>query len=300
MILNRSVSVVIPTYKREEVLLTTIQEVLQLAPPPHEIIVVDQTPLHDPATGRALEYLSAEGKICWIRLLQPSITHAMNVGLMKAHGDAVLFLDDDILPSPGLIASHARAHSDANIVAGQVLQPGEDALPTENELEPPSSSAFSFRSSRRQYVSEFMGGNFSIKRDVALQLGGFDENFVSVAYRFEAEFAARALAAGERILFEPHAGIHHLKAKNGGTRSFGEHLTTIRPTHSVGAYYYLFRATAVRNRLYKFVARPLRAIRTRHHLSRPWWIPATLIAELLGFFWAAALAIRGPRLIQRQ
>ena len=36
-----------------------------------------------------------------------------------------------------------------------------------------------------------MGGNFSVRRDIALRLGGFDEQFVRVAYNFEAEFAHR-------------------------------------------------------------------------------------------------------------
>jgi GT2 family glycosyltransferase len=142
-----------------------------------------------------------------------------------------------------------------------------------------------------------MGGNFSIKRDLALKLGGFDENFVHVAYRFEAEFASRALAAGENILFEPSASIRHLKASKGGTRAYGEHLTTIRPSHSVGAYYYFIRSRSVPRRMASILLRPFRAIRTRHHLLHPWWIPATLFAEISGFVWAVALALRGPRLI---
>jgi GT2 family glycosyltransferase len=144
-----------------------------------------------------------------------------------------------------------------------------------------------------------VGCNFSVKRSIALALGGFDENFVQVAYRFEAEFAGRALARGERILFEPAASIHHLKEHRGGTRAFGQHLTTVRPSHSVGAYYYLFRTKAIRNRFLKMIARAGRSIRTKHHLLHPWWIPLTLLAEIFGFCWAAALAIRGPRLIQR-
>ena len=33
-----------------------------------------------------------------------------------------------------------------------------------------------------------MGGNFSVRRRFALTLGGFDEQFVGAAYRFEADF----------------------------------------------------------------------------------------------------------------
>ena len=289
-----SVSAAIPTYQREQVLIETVKSLIELEVAPAEILIVDQTPQHTKTTDRELALLERTGKIRWMRLASPSITHAMNMGLEQAQSDVVLFLDDDIIPGKNLIAAHARAQAQqgCNIVAGQVLQPGEEPLSEES-----NGAGFRFYSNRRQIISELMGGNFSIKRDTAIKLGGFDENFVQVAYRFEAEFAARALAAGEKILFEPEASIRHLKASTGGTRSYGEHLTTIKPSHAVGEYYYLLRAKNVRSRMLKTLGRPLRAIRTRHHLSHPWWIPATLIAETWGFVWAVALAARGPQLI---
>lgn len=288
-----SISVVIPTYQRERVLVETVDYLLELQPGPPEIVVVDQTVRHEPDTHRALAELESAEKIRWIRLAPPSITHAMNVGLQEARNEIVMFLDDDIIPGADLIAAHARAHTRGrNIVAGQVLQPGEEPLTGDERP-----GEFQFFSNRAQFITELMGGNFSINRRLALELGGFDENFVHVAYRFEAEFAARAMAVGERIWFEPQASIRHLRVSSGGTRSYGDHLKTIKPSHSVGAYYYLLRSKGIQRRLRKILARPLRAIRTRHHLSHPWWIPGTLFAEAWGFLWAVALAARGPRLI---
>jgi GT2 family glycosyltransferase len=136
-----------------------------------------------------------------------------------------------------------------------------------------------------------------VKRAVALGLGGFDENFVHVAYRFEAEFCDRALSAGERIVFEPGASIRHLRVASGGTRSYGEHLTTVKPSHAVGAYYYLLRARRVRHRFGAILWRMIRSVRTRHHLRHPWWIPGTLFAELWGLLWALRLYFGGPRLL---
>ena len=288
------VSVVIPTYRREQVLLDTVRFLHTLSPPAAEILVVDQTENHDSATLSALEAWDREGKIRWLRLARPSITHAMNTGLERARGDVVVFLDDDIIPDAHLLAAHALAHSEGscNIVAGQVLQPGEEVLP-----EPAEGAEFQFRSGKRRWVEELMGGNFSVKREVAVALRGFDENFVHVAYRFEAEFCDRALSAGERILFEPGASIRHLRTPSGGTRTYGNHLTTVRPSHAVGAYYYLLRARRVRRRPRKILLRMLRSVRTRHHLLHPWWIPGTLLAELWGLLWALRLFFGGPRLI---
>jgi len=294
--INRTrISVVVPTYRRESVLLNTIRYLLALEPGPDEILIVDQTEMHSPEIIESLSELNTLNRIRWVRLRAPSITVAMNEGLKKATANVVLFLDDDIIPSQNLIRAHAVAHENgAKIVAGQVLQPGEEPEP---ELE--HVNRFQFRSSTPRLIGEFMGGNFSINRQFALKLGGFDENFVHVAYRFEAEFAARAIATGEKILFEPGASIRHLKASSGGTRSYGHHLTTIKPSHSVGEYYYLLKGTGVRHRLQKIINRPFRAIRTTHHLTRPWWIPVTLTAESLGFAWALGLALRGPRLIKQ-
>jgi GT2 family glycosyltransferase len=290
-----NVSVVIPTYRRERVLLDTLQHLLRLESPPDEILVVDQSEEHQQATSEALKAWNSEGRIRWIRLPQPSITHAMNSGLKLARGDVVIFLDDDIIPGQRLVSAHALAQAEGscNIVAGQVLQPGEEVL-----CEPYEAADFLFRSGKRRWIEEMMGGNFSVKRTLAIDLGGFDENFVHAAYRFEAEFCDRALSAGERILFEPRASIRHLKAIEGGTRAYGHHLTTVKPSHAVGAYYYLLRARRVSHRFGRILWRPLRSIRTRHHLRHPWWIPGTLLAEFWGFLWALRLYLRGPRLIR--
>jgi len=288
-----TISVVIPTYKREQVLLDTIRHLLKLQLLPSEIIIIDQTGSHEFVTSRTLINLDEQGKISWIRLPYPSITHAMNIGMLEARHDIVLFLDDDIIPGKNLIESHLRAHAEGhNIVAGQVLQPGEEVLYGDH------SGSFRFCSSRRRFVNEFIGCNFSVKRKLGLTLGGFDENFVHVAYRFEKEFADRALAAGTRIFFEPAASIRHLKAQSGGTRAFGKHLKTIKPSHSVGEYYYLMRSRRVRHRLFKMLSRPLRAVRTKHHLRSPWWIPLTLVAEMLGFAWAVSLFLQGPKYVK--
>ena len=291
------VSIIIPTYRREQVLVDSIRYLQALHPPADEIVIVDQSEQHEPSTSEALQAWHDAGAIRWVPLTQPSITSAMNTGLAQARSEVVLFLDDDIIPDAGLVGAHARAQAEGicAIVAGQVLQPGEEVL-----AESPEAGEFLFRSGKRAWVHELMGGNFSVKRAIALKLGGFDENFVRVAYRFEAEFCDRATTAGEKILFEPAASIRHLKVGAGGTRSFGDHLTTIKPHHAVGAYYFLLRARHVKRRWWQMLLRPLRAVRTRHHLRHPWWIPLTLAAEFGGFVWALALRLRGPKLIRAQ
>jgi GT2 family glycosyltransferase len=288
---GEGLAVVIPTYRREAVLIDTLRRLLALQTPACEIIVVDQTPNHEPSTERRLRRLEYLGHIRRLRRDVPSIPAAMNAGLLAAGRDIVLFLDDDIVPHEDLVAAHLGAQArHPGLVAGQVLQPGAVARP----LEP--GEDFRFDSSQPASIREFMGGNFSVRRGMALALGGFDESFIGAAYRFEAEFAHRFVARHGGVRFEPSASLRHLQAPAGGTRAHGHHLRTSKPAHSVGAYYCWLRTRAPGWRL-QMLARPWRSIRTRHHLRQPWWIPVTLLAEVRGLLLALRLARRPPRLL---
>jgi GT2 family glycosyltransferase len=288
-----SLSVVIPTYRRSRVLLQTIEFLSRQASAEDEVLVIDQTEEHDSGTAAQLQTLHQHRVIRWLHEPRPSVTVAMNRGLIEAERDVVVFTDDDVKPDPGFLSAHRDAHRRASktLVAGRVIQPWEED--TSVSCARPSR----FASVEPAWLGEFMGGNFSIRRQLALELRGFDENFVQVAYRFEAEFAHRFRVEGGDIYFEPKACLHHLRVASGGTRSYGEHLKTARPSHAVGDYYFALRTSTRGNRIGRFLSRPVRAIATRHHLRRPWWIPATLCAEVRGMWWALRLHRQGPRLI---
>ena len=57
------ISVVIPTYGREAVLCNTIQNVLEQTYPAFELIIVDQTSSHEPATTDFLTSLAANPQV---------------------------------------------------------------------------------------------------------------------------------------------------------------------------------------------------------------------------------------------
>lgn len=285
-----AVSVVIPTYCREQVLIDTIQALRAQCHVGDEVVVVDQTPKHEATVDAGLQDLDRVGAIRWLRRAQPSIPAAMNAGLLAARNSVVIFVDDDIIPFSGFLDAHAEFHAAVPapaIMAGRVLQPWHIDGSVAHE---------GHASVTLGPCTEFMGGNFSVDRETALRLGGFDERFVKVAYRFEAEFGLRAQRAGVGIEFNPQAALHHLRASSGGTRSYGDHLRMLLPMHSVGEYYYLF-GSRPSGWWRRAVARPMLSVRTRHHLRRPWWIPVTLLSEFAGIGWALVLAARGPALL---
>ena len=313
-----SISVVIPTFGRDEVLCETVAHLLRCRRPEGgiEILVIDQTPssgplAHDEATAQTLRRWDADPVVPlrWVRRDRPSIPAAMNHGLLAARGDAVLFLDDDIVPDPDLIVAHVAAVEslpDHVAVVGQVLQPDESPQPRGDwsgqggffrDLD------FPFWSTEPADVVNVMAGNLAVRRDAAIRAGGFDENFDGAAYRFETEFARRLGRLGP-IRFEPSASLRHLRAGRGGTRSEGSHLTSASPRHGAGDYYFLLRSLdldpaggqrpAIWRRL---LSRPLREVRTRFHLRHPWYIPIKLVGELRAIGHAVSMRRAGPRLI---
>lgn len=298
-----ALTAVLPTYLRESVLLDTIEQLLAQRPRAAEVIVVDQTPVHEPPVEAQLTAWHDLGEIRWIRREEASQPGALNVALLAATQPLVLFLDDDIRIDPGFLAAHAAGFGDPDVwaVAGQVLQPGEvedplwERAPDAAGLE---DCAFRFNSGRRTFVENGMSGNLCVRREAALAVGGFDENFrPPVSYRFDNEFCLRLVRSGGRILFEPTARIHHLRAPIGGTRSTGSHLTSASPRHGVGDYYFCLRAARGPARWKRILVRPFREVRTRFHLRHPWWIPVKLIGELRGLLLAVRLHLGGPRLI---
>jgi GT2 family glycosyltransferase len=301
---SSDVSVVIPTYGRGRMLVDTLCS-LATQSAVSEIIVVDQTLLHDPETEVRLAAWARAERNRWIRRPTPSITGAMNDGLVAARGEWVLFLDDDIVPSAELVAAHtaaATSHREAWAVVGQVLQPREspeygterqDLTSLCQDLD------FKFNSTTPGWVTNVMAGNLCVKRERALALGGFDENFgPPVAFRFETEFAKRVIRNGGKIWFEPKASIRHLRAPSGGTRSQGSHLVSASPVHGVGDYYYALRCGKGWERFLYMARRPFREVRTRFHLKHPWYIPVKLVGELRALFQALNLYRQAPKLIR--
>jgi GT2 family glycosyltransferase len=293
-------TIAIPTYERGAVLCDTIAMLLALEPRADEILIIDQTVQHPPDVAERLALWQRGGAINMLRLPEPSITQAMNTALTRASQPYVLFLDDDIVPAPDLVAAHRAALRESGVwaVAGQVLQPGEEPRHYDDTLLHAGTVRdldFRFHHDTACDVENVMAGNLSVDRARALGLGGFDENYINVAYRFETDFARRLIAAGGRIRFQPAASIRHLKAPGGGVRTWGDHRTDPSPMHSVGDYYFALRHAP---RFWRYVGRRLaRNLATRYHLAHPWTLPAKVTGELRGLALARRLARGGRRLL---
>lgn len=214
------VSVVIPTFNREQVLCDTIEHILAQDYPHFEVIVVDQTTTRELSTQTYLQERATEGRIRYFFCEPPNVCRAINFGVNVAKGSIVVFLDDDVVPSPSLLRSHAIAHMTrpdiGGVAGGVIVAPGmsqvEDFVMSEQD---------SIGDSAR-YATYAVGCNSSYRVDVLKSVGLLDEGFVKNSFMWEKDLAIRIEHIGERILYVKDASVVHLRVPTGGCRSWNE------------------------------------------------------------------------------
>ncbi len=214
------VSLVVPTYGREQVLCETLAALLEQRYPDYELIVIDQTALHEPLTEQFLA--DNRRRMRHYRETRPSLPHARNLGLSLATGDVVLFVDDDVLPDDEhLIAHHARCYNDPKVgaVAGRVIEPlPPNAPPGVARVNVFGRIVSNFTGGQPTEVEMAKGANMSFRRSAILAAGGFDTRYIGNALLEETDACYGLRAGGWKILYEPRAGLRHRMAQSGGCR----------------------------------------------------------------------------------
>ncbi|MGA2032739.1 MAG: glycosyltransferase [Thermoguttaceae bacterium] len=218
-----TVAIAIPTYLREAVLVDTCRQVIALSPPPDEVLVIDQTPEHEPETESYLRAQCAAGRIRWIRHWPPNLPSARNRALAETTADIIIFIDDDVRLCKSFIEEHRKNFRDPKVqaVAGRILQPAAHRHPDPKASWPQLMDYHFFRldSSRRaENVATFGGGNHSARVRFFKKLGGYDTNYTGWAFREDSDMAIRAWKGGGAIVFDPDAVLQHLAAPAGGCR----------------------------------------------------------------------------------
>lgn len=215
------ICVVIPTYRREEVLLDTIDGILKQSHQNLELLVVDQSTEHSAETATALAAIN-DPRFRYYLADPPSLPAARNFALRHTKALIVLYLDDDITPDKDLVKYHLQAfkeHPDISAVAGRVLQKGFPIKKNVLSFDDYAISEGVFTATDATYTNAFPGGNCALKVEDALRVGGFDTRFYANAFREESDMALKMSRAGMKIYFEPRASLLHLATHSGGTRA---------------------------------------------------------------------------------
>lgn len=208
-------SLVIPTYNREELLVQTLRCAFAQTQPDLEILVIDQTKTHEPATQTFLDENRA--RLVHVRPDFASVTKARNEGLRRAKGEVIIFIDDDVSFEPGFVAAHVAAHADGtHVVQGRVTEQGSKHPSQPTWLTDSLRFKGGDNYDRDGKTNNITGCNFSIKREVIERIGFFDENFKGVSVREESDYARRAFKAGLTFKFSAAAALFHHKSASGG------------------------------------------------------------------------------------
>jgi GT2 family glycosyltransferase len=293
------VSVVVVTYNREDSLRTTLSCLSQQQPAPREILVVDQSQQHDAATQQFLDQLIERGQITYLHQSEPNAQKARNTAISEAVGQVLLFVDDDISAGPDLVGNHWKnyvADPELDAVCGFYTEPGEspvNVLPSDCQDPVSGWVYFPHCYTQRTPCYSLATCNGSIRREMAIRVGGFDENYTYTHFD-DTDFSARLKQLSVKAVHDPEAHLVHLKEMRGGKRPgrVNEYVIADRNRWYIWCYFFWmnFRwqgRTEILRRLRRCVFR-------RANIIRPWYLFLAL-----GHFVAGATravkVIRGGR-----
>ncbi len=213
------VSVIIPTYARDDELEHAIESVLAQDFDGFELLVVDQTSHHSPAVRSYLQN-QADRRFRLFRVTPPSLPAARNFGLEQAQGQVVIYIDDDVEVEPGFIAAHYRAYAEdptIGAVAGKVVSPGEAEARRLLRITAAGIDQGGLNYHRESWITTAQGCNMSFRTEALRAIGGFDTGFIGNALREESDACYRLRRIGYKIAFRPSAVLTHFRAPTGGS-----------------------------------------------------------------------------------
>ena len=209
-------SIIVCTRARPELLRSCLQALRTYATNGHEVIVVDNAPAEDTTAALVREY-----PYRYVVESRPGLNHARNRGLLNVSHPNVAYTDDDCIPDAGWIDALLEPYADPRVGATTGL-----VLPY--ELETASQLDFEeYCANRRIFYRQIfcapatppsqagragMGANMSFRRQLLIDLGGFDVRFDGGTLTLsggDTEMFARLLVSGAHIVYQPQAIIRH-------------------------------------------------------------------------------------------
>jgi GT2 family glycosyltransferase len=217
-----TVSFIVPTYRRPDVLQPTLRALLAVDYPPDrcEVIVVDDG--SGDRTGSVVAELQKTTRSSLVYASQPNsgASTARNHGARLATGEILIFVDDDIVVEP----SHVHDHLTTRTAHGDALVNGHWEFPTDFADVLAASPFGRFRLEVERWVkdripkthlddgcespSAVTACNLGIRRELFWELGGFDETFPYAGYE-DQEFSYRAVEAGCLLVYDQRIRLLH-------------------------------------------------------------------------------------------
>lgn|GEM_PF-965868 len=216
-----AVSVVIPARNAADFIAEQLESLAEQTDAPEFEIVVADNGSSDATAETAQEVAAALGLD--LRVVDaggvPSASHGRNVGAQAARGQILAFCDADDLVNESWVSDlaagvdsrkdvivagalhHERFNSPEVLAAYRV---GPDPTPEQFTALPRLTSV---DRGFAGYLATVPGGNFAIRRDDYVRLGGMDPSYPGGAE--ETDFAWRAQEAGLTVMVAPRAVVHY-------------------------------------------------------------------------------------------
>lgn len=194
------ISVVVPTYRRHDLLCRCLEALAaqQFDARAYEVVVADDAA--DEATRQVVEAEAARLP-CRVRYVPVTGTHgpaaARNTGWRAAAAEFIAFTDDDCLPQPGWLAAGYEALIGAADAAWGRLEMPLGEKPTDYE-----------RDAAGLARSIFVTANCFCRRAALEAVGGFDERFTA-AWREDSDLYFSLIERKSRIVHASQAVVVH-------------------------------------------------------------------------------------------
>ncbi|MEA1881609.1 MAG: glycosyltransferase [Candidatus Marinimicrobia bacterium] len=218
------VSLIIPTYNRQEIVFQTLQYITGQSISGFEVIVVDQTIEKD---SNLENFKNDIFEYKYLIITETGLPNARNVGAENAKGDILVFIDDDSIPDSNLVQSYMDLFKSADqeiwCFGGKVIEKNTDMF-KENEsivggmITWYGKTLKNFDTEKSGKCEWAPGGNFAVKRSKFLDIGGFDKNFIGNAILEDGDFGYTISEMGGYVMYSPKPIIEHLRIPTGGTR----------------------------------------------------------------------------------
>jgi glycosyltransferase involved in cell wall biosynthesis len=198
----RSVSVIIPTFNGEKRIANCIDALLPQLTPDIEVLVVN-----DGSTDNTASVVSQYPAVRLVNQSNAGPAAARNHGAYLAHGEFILFLDDDCVPLPGWIKAMVEPFSDPEIMGtkGIYCTKQESLIARFVQLDYEDRYKRMARFPHIDFIDTYAAG---FRRDRFVEMNGFDTAF-PVACAEDADLSYRMSMLGWKMKFVPSAIVSH-------------------------------------------------------------------------------------------
>ena len=205
----QKVSIVIPTYNRKNELKKLLDALKNEKYPfcDFEVIVVDDGS-HDGTKEFLQSYTAPFNLIKIIHNENRGSAASRNDGIKAANNEIILFLDDDLIPSSGIIFSHSRHHMDKKcaVIGNIIYRKTFNTRWVSRYL----STRGIHKIKRNEMIPFkcFWTSNASIRKEYLINVSLFDESFKGAGGE-DIEIAYRLERAGVEFLYDKAALCYH-------------------------------------------------------------------------------------------